>query len=84
LVTILGRVGSKHFTNVTLSMIDTYCIPVLLYGLEALDNKSSARQAIDFAYNGIFVKLFNVKDTYNIKYCQWATGCLPASWRLDL
>jgi len=81
---ILGRVGSKIFTNVTLSMIDTFCVPVLLYGFEALDNKPSARQAINFVYNGIFVKLFNVKDTYNIHYCHWGTGCLPASCRLDL
>jgi len=42
-------------------MVDRFCIPVLLYGLEALDNKSTTINSIYFAYNGVFVKLFNIK-----------------------
>jgi len=57
---------------------------VLLYGLEALDNKSSTINSIDFAYNGVFVKLFNIKDKYNILYCQRDNKCLPASCKLDM
>ena len=76
--------SGKDFNYVTLSMIDKFCIPVLLYGLEAIDSKNAVRKSIDFAYNSIFVKLFNVKDPDNIYSCQRATGCLPASSRLDL
>jgi len=59
-------------------------MPVLLYGLEALDNKPSSTKSIDFAYNGVFVKIFHIKENYNILYCQRSTNCLPASCRLDI
>jgi len=81
---ILSKVGDKDFSSLTLSMVDSFCVPVLLYGLEALDNKSTTINSIDFAYNGVFVKLFNIKKIYNILYCQRATNCLPASCKLDV
>jgi len=75
-------VGDKDFSSLTLSIVDSFCVPVLLYGLEALDNKLTTKNSIDFAYNGVFVKLFNIKEKYNILYCQRDTNCLPA--RLDM
>jgi len=81
---ILGRVLGKDFSSLTLSMLDTFCLPVLLYGLEALNNKIATLITIDFVYNSVFIKVFGVKDTYNILYCQRACGCLPASCRLDI
>jgi len=81
---IFGKVGSRDYSHLTLSMIDKFCVPVLLYGLEALDNKSSSIKAIDFVYNSVFVKLFNTKENDNILYCQRATSCLPASCKLEL
>jgi len=65
-------------------MVDSFCVPVLLYGLEDLNNKSSIINSIDFAYNGVFVKLFKIKDKYNKLYCQRATKCMPASCKLDM
>jgi len=77
-------VGEKDFSPLTLSMVDSFCVPLLLYGLEAQDNTSTTINSIDFAYNGVFVKLFNIKEKYNILYCQRATNCLPASCKLDM
>jgi len=65
-------------------MIDVFCIPVLLYGLEALDMNAASIKTIDIVYNGVFVKLFNITDTTCIRHCQHATMCLPTSYRLDL
>jgi len=65
-------------------MIDVFCIPVLLYGAEALDMNAASIKAIDFVYNGVFVKLFNVTDTNSIRIRQHATMSLPASYRLDV
>jgi len=81
---ILGRVHVKDFTHTTLAMIDVFCIPVLLYGAEALDMNAASIKAIDFVYNGVFVKLFNVTDTNSIRICQHSTKSLSASYRLDV
>ena len=59
-------------------------MPVLLYGLEALDLSKSERSTIDFVYSTIFFKIFNVKENRTIKQCQFYSGCLPTSYRLDL
>jgi len=64
--------------------VDMFYIPVLLYGLEALDNKSIKINSIDFAYNGVFVKILNIKDKYHILFYQRAPKCLPASCKLDM
>ncbi len=39
---------------------------------------------MDFTYSTIFFKIFNVKETRTIKQCQFYSGCLPTSYRLDL
>jgi len=80
-------VGNKYFSPLTLSMVDNFFgVPVLLYGLEALDHKTTTSNSSDFAYNDVFVKLLNIKDIYItvISCCQRATKCLPASYRLDM
>jgi len=59
LLLVRQEVGTIY-SHLTLSMIDKFCVPVLLYGLEALDNKSSSIKAIDFVYNSVFVKKFNL------------------------
>ena len=39
---------------------------------------------IDFAYNSIFCKVFNVKESNTISTCQYYSGFLPASCLLEL
>jgi hypothetical protein len=51
--------------------------------MEALDLNASLRNAIDFAYNSVFVKIFNIKEKQTISLCQYYTANLPASYRLD-
>jgi len=68
----------------TLSLIDSFCVPVLLYGWKAIRNKKATSNSCDFVDNSIFVKLLKVKVSSNIHSCQFYTRCLPASNRLDL
>jgi len=79
---VLGKIGvSNH--NLILSLIDTFCMPVLVYGLEALDLSKSDRNTIDFVYSSIFFKIFGVKETTVIRQCQFYSDCFPTSYRLD-
>ena len=81
--TILGRTMSKEFNILTLSMIDKFCEPVLLYGLEALDNKRSTIDALDFVYNTVFVKMFDIKNKSNLLYCQNVVDCIQCRLNLN-
>ena len=67
-----------------MSLIDTFRIPVLLYGLEVLSLSKSDKSTLEFAYSTVFYKLFQVKNKENINLCQYYSGCLPVSCRLDL
>ena len=44
----------------------------------------SERATLDFTYSTVFFTLFKVKDKLNIKLCQFYSGCLPPSCRLDI
>src|SRR4029077_11697191 len=58
--------------------------PILLYGLEALYLKQSDLNKVDFIYNSMYVKLFNIKDKLSIMECQYYSGHMPASYLIDL
>jgi len=82
---IFGKVGATPDSHqLILLLINGFGLPVLLYGFDAIGNKKSIVNSIDFIYNSVFVKIFGVKEVVNIRYCQFYTGSLPASCLLDL
>ena len=81
---VLGKIGCMDNPAVALSLINSFCLPILLYGMEGLDLNNSTRSAIDFVYNSVFCKLFDTKDSLTIAMCQFYSGNLPASYLLDL
>ena len=81
---IFGKIGLRAQNNLILSLINTFCIPVLLYGLDALILSKSEKSTLDFIYSSVFFKKFYVKEKLCINLCQFYSGCLPASYRLDL
>jgi len=81
---ILGKIGVRAPHNLILSLTDTFCIPVLLYGFEALSLSKSVRDTLDFVYSTVFFKIFHVKEKASIQLCQFYCGCLPATCRLDI
>ena len=87
LAKFLGKIGLRSPHNLMLSLIDSFCIPILTFGIECLYlvfMSKSDREKIDFAYSTIFCKIFNVKERLNIQLCQYYSGCLPPSFRIDL
>ena len=58
------------FEEVTLPLLKTKCVPVLLYGLEALPLNKSQISSLDFVINRFFMKLFNTNNIEIVKYCQ--------------
>ena len=81
---IFGKIGLRAAHNVILSLVDSFCIPVLLYGVEAMCLTKSDRSTLDFTYSTTFFKMFYVKEAATIKLCQFYFRCLPPSYRLDI
>jgi len=48
---IFGKIGVASATNMTLSLVDTFCIPVLLYELETVNLNVSACNKLDNSYD---------------------------------
>jgi hypothetical protein len=81
---IFGKIGLRAPHNLILSLADIFCIPVLLYGFEAISLSKSDRNTLDFIYSTVFFKIFHVKENACLKLCQFYSGCLPATCKLDI
>jgi len=82
---VFAKIGVDYnVAGLTLALIDSCAVPCLLYGVEAVCIKKALLDLIDYTYNSVFVKLFNTKDIDNIRACQYYSGVLPISIRLEL
>jgi len=81
---ILGKIACTKNPSVCLSLLNSFCTPILLYGLEALNLNKATRESLEFVFNSLFVKIFNIKDKEALSLCQWYMGYLPVSCVLDL
>ena len=56
--------------NVTLQLIQSKCIPALLYGLEACPVNKADLNSLDFVVNRFFMKLFCTGNINIVRECQ--------------
>jgi len=63
----LARLVELHLH---LHLLETKCIPVLLYGLEACPLTKNQLSSIDFVVNRFFMKLFKSSNIAVVKECQ--------------
>lgn len=77
---IFGKIGRIASEEVILELIETKCLPVLLYGLEACPLSKTNLKSLDFPINRFFMKLFNTSDMQTITECQMIFGVrLPSA-----
>ena len=81
---IFSKIVATKDPTVIISLMNSFCVPILLYGLEAFNVTTSCRNSVDFLYNSIFVKIFKIKERNCILRCQYYTNNLPATCQLDL
>lgn len=81
---ILGKLGSSPQINLTLSLISTFCNPILLYGLESLRLSKTDVNLLTFPYNSVYMKLFATFDKSIINLCQFYCGELPLAYIVNL
>ena len=81
---VFGKIGLKSSPAVTCSLITSYCIPILLYALEAVTLNKNSRLKLEAAYSQVFSKIFNTYDQGIIRQCQCFMSCLPIKYLLDI
>jgi len=81
---IIGKLGSNAPVDVTISLVNAFCNPILLYGLESLRLSMANINSISYPYNSVYMKLFSTFDKNVTTLCQFFTGQLPLSYLLDL
>jgi len=81
---ILSHIGSRTDLRVSLHLLFSKCVPILMYGLEAIILNSSQASNLSFVYNAIFVKLFNSFDKVIIANCQFYSGYLSFKYFVDV
>jgi len=67
---IFGKIGRIASEDVVIQLLKSKCIPILLYALEVCNLPKRDLQALDFAVNRFFMKLFQTSDMSVVNYCQ--------------
>ena len=62
----------------------SYCLPVLLYGMEGIKLNKTEVTRLAHPYTMIFHKVFGTYSNSVILQCQFFTGCLPLNYLLKL
>lgn len=66
---LYSRLGSTLDLNVLIHLLKTIALPILLYGIEALNLNKSRLNSLDFSLNRVLFKIFKVKEIENRLLC---------------
>jgi len=81
---ILGRLGTCAPLSVLIKLTNSHGLQNLLYGTAAATLSKADLKSLDFAYNGLFAKIFKVTDQSIICQIQFYCGNLPFHLSYDL
>jgi len=65
-------------------LLHTYCLPIILYGLEAVTIFDANRQTLYVTWKTALYKIFKLNDEVNLLYVHYCLGILRISYVFDL
>ena len=74
----------KSNENLILTLVNTYCIPALYYGLEAVDMNLSDADSLDQLIMRALGNVFKTYDRSVLHWCMFYFGYMPAQSALAL
>ena len=80
---IYACVGSTVSPMLLCHLLHTYCLPILLYGFEAVTISNANRQTLYVTWKTALYKIFKLNDEVNL-LVQYCLGILPISYVFDL
>ena len=81
---IFGKVGTRASPMIILSLVDSFCVPLLSYGMAAFIPKLAMYNTLESAYTAAFAKIFRSYDKGVIRNCQSYSGSLPFCYKIDI
>ena len=81
---IFGKIGLHTSAVVLCSLIDSFCLPILLYAAESLIWSNKSLRSIENSFSQAYFKIFNTFDKVIIQQCQLHLGYLPVRLLVDL
>ena len=81
---ILNVMGNSRNEMSALYLIQTYCLPSLLYSCETWYLSSCNVKRVEVAWNNAFRKIFNAFWYESVKPLQYYCSCLPVSILLPM
>jgi hypothetical protein len=79
---ILGKVGLNTSPTVLCSLIESFCVSVLLYAAESIVWNKEMLKSFESAYSHAFMKIFKTFDITVVKQCQFYMGYLPIELKI--
>lgn len=70
--------------DLILPLVSSYCIPILMYGLEAVRLNKTDVTRLSHPYTMVFHKIFGTYSNAIISQCHYFTGCLPLDYLYKL
>jgi len=81
---IYAKLSTSASESVTLSMTQSFCAPILYYGLECVFMSKSLADSLNFCWSRVMYKIFNISESACAETIMFYMGHLPLSYQLDL
>ena len=81
---IYGCVDATASCVVLCHLLNAFCLPILLCGLEAVPISNANLRSIQSTFNVALYKIFKLRSVTNLYYVQYFMGTLPVNYALDL
>jgi len=79
---IFGKIGTFASPSVVISLVESYCVPILLYSLDCVELSKSMLQSLENAYSQVYSKIFHTFNKTIIKQCQFYLGQMPIELKI--
>ena len=80
---LYSKVGRLASEEVILSLLQSKCLPILLYTTEVCPLLLRDRQSLEFTITRIFIKIYHTSSSAIVKDCQCNFNFLPIQSRID-
>ena len=67
---IFGKIGRHAYEGDTLKLIQTKCVPVIMYGLDVCPVNNADKHSLDFVLTRSLMKLFQTNSIIVINECR--------------
>ena len=79
---VFGRIGRSGSEEVILQLINSKCLPCLLYATEACPVNKTDEKSLEFTMNRVLMKIFQTKSIDTIQQCCWYFGITDTKSRI--